>query len=113
MARRYHKGVLGLSAEKEEPLGPILADLRCQLKKEESKESSDSPLGLIIANLARMNNIYRKPLAHPDMIIANEDDAREVFNLVTASLTMMEKNLIERGVQPTLLSDVPTLVKSI
>jgi hypothetical protein len=113
VARRYQKNVLGLAVEEDKALGPIINDLRIQLKKEEAKDSSDSPLGLIIANLARMNNIYRKPLTHPEMIIENEGDAREVFNLVTASITMMEKNLFERGVAPPPPFKLPEIMKSI
>ena len=107
MARRFHKAVMELPAEEDKPLGPIINDLRGRLKTEEGKESSDSPLGLIIANLARMNNIYRKPLTHPEMIIQDEEEAREVFNLVTASITLMERNLTERGIAPPMFSKVP------
>ena len=70
-------------------------------------------MGLIIANLGRMNNIYRKPLTHPEMIIQDEEEAREVFNLVTASITIMERDLAERGIAPPVFITLPDIVKAI
>jgi hypothetical protein len=113
-ARKYHKLVLKLDVESEEPLGPIINGLRKQLELEEHQKASDSPLGLIITNLTQMNKIYRQPLTHPDMVIANEDDATEIFNLVAALIIMMEKNLVGRGLAVTpveiALSSVPKLI---
>jgi hypothetical protein len=104
-ARKYHKMVLKLSTE---------SALRKQLELEEKIRSSDSPSGLIIINLTRMNKIYRQSLTHPDMVITEEDDAMEIFNLVTASITLMEKNLVQRGLAvPSTESSPSSLAKLI
>jgi hypothetical protein len=99
-ARKFHKLVLNQSVETSKNLGPLIDELRDKLESEERTRASDSPLGLIITNLARMNKIYRQPLTHPDMVIASEDDAREIFNLVATSLTLMRRNLVDRKLIP-------------
>lgn len=97
VARKYHSLVCKLAAETENlPLGPLVNDLRKVLEKEEGKNASDSPLGLIIANLARMNNIYRKPITHPEMTLDSADAAKEVFDLTAVSISLLEKDFVER-----------------
>jgi hypothetical protein len=98
VARKYHRLVLALDAETEDmPLGPVVNDLREVLKKEEGVKASDSPLGLIIANLARMNNIYRKPITHPEMTLDSPDAAKEVFDLAAVSISLLEKDYAKRS----------------
>ncbi len=64
IARDYYKLLTGKDAhETGIPLGPVCAGLEDDLLKP-LKLSSNSPLGLIIGNLRRLNNIYRKPLSH-------------------------------------------------
>lgn len=98
VARKYHRLVLALAAETEGmPLGPVVNDLRKVLEKEEGVKASDSPLGLIIANLARMNQIYRKPIMHPEMTLDSPDAAKEVFDLAAVSISLLEKDFAERS----------------
>lgn len=97
VARKYHRLVLKLIAETEDlPLGPVVNDLRKVLEKEEGLKASDSPLGLIIANLARMNNIYRKPITHPAMTL-DIAEAKEVFDLAALSISLLEKDFVKRS----------------
>jgi hypothetical protein len=97
VARKYHRLVCALDAETEDkPLGPVVNDLREILEQEEGLKASDSPLGLIIANLARMNNIYRKPITHPAMTLDSPDSAKEVFDLAAVSISLLEKDYAKR-----------------
>jgi len=96
VARTYYKKVTGKDPEiTGMPLGPIINGLRLELKR--SGLSDDSPLGLIIANLQRMNNIYRKPLTHPEMILRTRDDARKVFDLAAVSITLLTEQMAIGG----------------
>ncbi len=98
VARKYHRLVCGLTAESQNtPLGPILADLRKQLEEEEGGKASDSSLGLIIANLARMTQIYRNPITHPEMTLDSPDAAKEVFDLAAVSISLLEKDFARRS----------------
>ena len=98
VARKYHRLVLVRASETRHlSLGPVLNELRELLEKEEGQKTSDSALGLIIANLARMNQIYRKPLAHPEMTLASPDAAKEVFDLAAVSISLLEKDFARRS----------------
>ena len=98
VARKYHRLVLARDVGAEDlPLGPVVNDLRKVLEEEEGLKASDSPLGLIIANLARMNNIYRKPITHPEMTLDSPDAAKEVFDLAAVSISLLEKDFAKRS----------------
>jgi hypothetical protein len=90
--------VLHLDAETDNmALGPVVNELRGVLEQEEGQKASDSPLGLIIAHLARMNNIYRKPITHPAMTLDSPDAAKEVFDLAAISISLLEKDFVKRS----------------
>lgn len=74
---------------------PVVNELRGVLQNEEGQKASDSPLGLIIANLARMNNIYRKPITA--MTLDSADAAKEVFDLAAISISLLEKDFLKRS----------------
>jgi hypothetical protein len=94
MARIQYKKFTGKDAqEMEKPLGGIANDLRDIADDKGGNPRKplpkDAPLRLLINNYDRMNNIYRKPLAHPEMILKTRDDARKVFELAAASISMI------------------------
>jgi hypothetical protein len=70
-------------------------DLRTQLEKEEGQKTSDSPLGLIVAELARINKIYRCPIVHPEMVL-NAKEAKQVFELASIAISALASNTAER-----------------
>ena len=73
------------------PLGPIINSFRKE--RDVRKLPKDSPLDLIIGNLALMNNIYRKPLGHPQMVLATHDEAKKVFDLATVLITLIAEQM--------------------
>jgi hypothetical protein len=79
VAQGYHHLVTG-NAAVGESLGPLINGLRNQLVKEEGQKASDTPLGLNIAELARINKIFRHRIMHPGMTL-NGETAKLVFDL--------------------------------
>ena len=42
-----------------------------------------------------MNNIYRKPLTHPEMVLKTRDAAKNVFDLAAASIALISEQIAE------------------
>lgn len=102
-ARVYYKQLTGEDPQDAGmPLGPIINGLRKQLKEE--GDDADTPLGLIISTLARINNVYRKPLTHPEMILETLEAAKLVFELAGVAITQIaeEYRLRSEATQPEL-----------
>ena len=99
IARKYSKKIVKTPRHKEDflPLGPVINNLREQLELEESVKSSDSSLGLIIAYMVRVKNIFRNPIMHPEMVL-EEDGAKEVFDLAFLIINAITRDLGGRGV---------------
>jgi hypothetical protein len=100
MARLYHKQVTGHDAEKDgTPLGGVTNDLRDVADdirgRPPKPRPKDDPLRLVISNLDRMNNIYRKPLTHPEMVLKTRDAAKNVFDLAAASIALISEQIAE------------------
>jgi hypothetical protein len=98
VARRYHKVVTRAPTLSTKPLGPLINDLREQLSVEnphDDEQASTSPLGLIIAFLARITKIYRNPIMHPEMIV-DEQSAKRVFKLASNVIADMEEDIAVR-----------------
>lgn len=92
VARDYLKKLTGKDAQASEiPLGGVLRGFREY--RDAKKMSDDSPLGLTISNLTRLNNIYRKPLTDPDMVLETRDAARQVFDLAALLISQMAENI--------------------
>lgn len=90
-SRSYHKFLTGKDAADEGmPLGPIINDIRGVLTEEGG--DNDTPLGLIISTLARINNIYRKPITHPEMVVKSVDDAKSIFDLAMVAISQIVEN---------------------
>lgn len=98
-ARIYHKQMTGMNAAEDgKPMGGIANDLRDIVDDVRGRppkpRSKDDPLRLVVNNLDRMNNIYRKPLTHPEMVLKTRDDAKNVFDLAIASIALISEQLI-------------------
>jgi hypothetical protein len=97
MARTYHKLLTGKDAQEDgTPLGGLANDLRevADGKRGAPPLPKDAPMRLIVSNLDRMNNIYRKPLAHPEMTLKTRDEAKNVFDLVAVSIALISEQLL-------------------
>jgi hypothetical protein len=78
------------------PLGEIIAELEKRLEQEEGAKVSDSPLGLIIYTLLRLNTVYCLPVMDPRMTLTSET-AIHVFELATDVITMICDDLASRS----------------
>jgi hypothetical protein len=99
VARRYHKVVTCAPRLSTEPLGPLIKELRAQLKVEnphDDEQASNSPLGLIIALLARITKIYRNPIMHPEMVL-DEQSAKRIFKLASNVIADIEEDIVTRS----------------
>ena len=101
-ARRYHMVVTGRTGEVDWTLNTVIngnsgkgqVGLRDQWKKEGAKD--DSPLLLIIALLTSINQIYRNPIMHPEMVL-NLDTAKQVFDTAALAISAMVADCVRRG----------------
>ncbi len=93
-ARTYHTIVTGVEMT-DVPLWVLIdgdqktfpgSGLRGQHEKEGSPQ--DSQLGLVIALLAYLNKIYRRPIMHPEMTL-NHETAKEVFDATAIAISAM------------------------
>jgi hypothetical protein len=90
-ARKYYKLLTNKDPEEAGmPLGPIVNGLREKLKSEGS--DNDTPLGMIISTLARINNVYRKPLTHPEMVLDTSDAAKLLFELAGVAISQIAED---------------------
>jgi hypothetical protein len=99
VARAYHKQLTGKDAQEDgTPLGGVANDLRDiaddKCGKPPKPRPKDDPLRLVVSNLDRMNNIYRKPLAHPEMVLKSREDAKNVFDLVAISIALISEQIV-------------------
>jgi hypothetical protein len=97
-ARVYYNRLTGKDAGEEgRPLGGIANEFRKIADDVNSKPPKpfpkEHPLRLIISNLDRINNIYRKPLTHPEMVLKTCDDAKNVFDLATVSIALISEQM--------------------
>lgn len=54
-------------------------------------------LGLIVPVMSELNEIYRNPLAHPEIVKLDEDDAIDVFNKGIAVISDMVRDVMAGG----------------
>jgi hypothetical protein len=97
-ARVYYKRLTGNDAQEQgRPLGGIANDFRNIADDVGGRPPKpfpkDHPLRLIFSNLDRINNIYRKPLTHPEMVLKTRDDAKNVFDLAAVSIALISEQL--------------------
>jgi hypothetical protein len=96
ITRRYHQVVVKNPAPDVVTLGGFITELEKELQKEEGTKVSDSPLGLIVATLRRVNKIYRIPVMHPNMTLT-EDTAKRVFELAANVIPTICDDLLIRS----------------
>jgi hypothetical protein len=92
MARRYYEVVTRNPPIDRVPLGGVIAELEKRLEKEAGTKVSESRLGLIIANLRRLNKTYRLPVMSPHMTLTPEG-AQQVFEMATSVIPMICKDI--------------------
>jgi hypothetical protein len=97
-ARIYYKQNTGKdAAQTDRPLGGMANDLRDVADDKNGKPPKPLPkdhiMRLIISNLDRMNNIYRKPITHPEMVLKTRDDAKNVFDLASVSIALIAEQI--------------------
>jgi len=96
ICREYYQVATGKPALDTVSLGEIIAELEKRLRQEEGANASDSPLGLIIYTLLRLNKVYGIPVMHPRMTLTPET-AKQVFELATDVITMICDDLSSRS----------------
>jgi hypothetical protein len=90
VARGYHEIIIGIRADEGTPLGPLINALRIgrdALVKDATIDGEDM-LHLVIETLARLNNVYRKPIMHPDMVL-DLPGAINVFDTAKNAIALM------------------------
>jgi hypothetical protein len=95
-ARVYYKQFTGKDAQEEgKPLGGIanaFREIADDVKGNPPQPlPKEHPLRLVISNLDRFNHIYRKPLAHPEMVLRTRDAAKNVFDLAAVSIALISE----------------------
>jgi hypothetical protein len=90
VARGYHTVLLGNAPKDGEPLGPLLNTLRDKRDALTASKAinKDDLLHIIIETLARINNVFRKPLTHPDMVL-DLSGAMTVFDSSKCAIELM------------------------
>lgn len=90
VARGYHEIVVGVRADASVPLGPLTNALRTSRDAQLSAGTIDKEdlLNMVIDMLTRVNNVYRKPLTHPDMIL-DSAPAMNVFDSAKCAIELM------------------------
>jgi hypothetical protein len=90
VARGYHTIIVGTRLSDDIPLGPLINALRtardAQLRARTI--SKDDLLNIAIDFLNRLNNVYRKPLTHPDMVL-DLPRAMTVFDSSKCAIELM------------------------
>jgi len=90
VARGHHEIIIGTKPDEDSPLGPLvnaLRDRRDGLLASGAIDKEDL-LNIVIDMLSRMNNVYRKPIAHPDMIL-DLQAAMNVFDSAKCAIDLM------------------------
>jgi hypothetical protein len=101
-ARRYHKEVTGCVSIVDWTLDRLIngnsgqkqVGLRDQWKTEGARD--DSSLHLIMALLISINQIYRNPIMHPEMIL-DDPKAKKVFDTAALVVSIMVEDRVQRA----------------
>jgi hypothetical protein len=98
VARKYSKAIVKNPKHTGDvlTLGLVINNLRGQL--EEKGEPKEGHLGLIVAYMARIKDIFRNRIMHPDMVL-DQDEAVEVFDLAFLTINAITRDLSERGIK--------------
>lgn len=90
VARGYHEIVVGLKPDGGTPLGPLINGLRTKRDALVANGAIDKEdlLHIVIEMLNRLNNVYRKPITHPDMVL-DLSGALNVFDSAKCAIELM------------------------
>jgi hypothetical protein len=90
VARGYHEIVVGTKPDEGLPLGPLINGLRIKRDALTASLAIDREdlLHIIIEMLNRLNNVYRKPITHPDMVL-DLPSALNVFDSAKSAIELM------------------------
>ena len=90
VARGYHEIIIGIRPDEDTPLGPLVNALRNRRDGLLARRAIDKEdlLNTVIDMLARINNVYRKPIAHPDMVL-DLQGAMNVFDSAKCAIDIM------------------------
>lgn len=90
VARGYYAAIGGLRPTDDAPLGPGTNEIRNQRDALQAagKIDKEDLIHIVIETLARLNNVYRKPIAHPDMIL-ELPAAMSVFDSAKCAIELM------------------------
>jgi hypothetical protein len=90
VARGYHEILIGVRPEEGTPLGPLINALRNERDRRVTAHTLDREdlLHIVIETLNRLNNVYRKPITHPDMIL-DLSAAMNVFDSAKCAIELM------------------------
>lgn len=90
VARGYHEIIIGARPGEDTPLGPLVNALRKTRDGLLASRAIDKEdlLNIVIDMLSRINNVYRKPIAHPDMVL-DLQGAMNVFDSAKCAIDLM------------------------
>jgi hypothetical protein len=98
-ARILYEVLTGQNAEADKKtLGAIAQYLDGEMT--EKKYPKDSLAGLVVFNLRRVNNLYRKPIDHPQMSFNSVFEARNVFELSKSAISHVVEAIITCKFRP-------------
>lgn len=90
VARSYYAVIVETRPEDGTPLGPIINGLRTKRDSLLAQHAIDKEdlLHIAIEMLNRLNNVYRKPITHPDMVL-DLSSAMNVFDSAKCAIELM------------------------
>lgn len=90
VARGYHEIIVGVKPDEGTPLGPLINALRIKRDALLTSAAIDKEdlLHIVIEMLNRLNNVYRKPINHPDMVL-DLSSALNVFDSAKCAIELM------------------------
>jgi hypothetical protein len=104
VARGYYEIVVGIKPDEGTPLGPLINKLRIKRDALVTSTAIDKEdlLHIVIEMLARINNVYRKPITHPDMVLDLPGSMNVFDSAKTAIELMLEDAKLKapNGLQP-------------
>ena len=99
VARNYYRAIGGTRPTDDLPLGPVTNEIRKQRDLFQNAGSIDAEdsIHIVIETLARLNNVYRKPISHPDMVL----DLPAAINVFDSGKSAIELMLEDAGKKHT------------
>lgn len=101
VARGYHEILTGVRPGAETPLGPLINGLRTKRDALLASKAIDKEdrLNLAIDFLGRINNVYRKPITHPEMILESSQGIT-VFDAAKCAIDLILEDAPMKSTAP-------------